>query len=455
VQSIKRLLLPQRTDINDLLFDGNLEGFLVDDNNYKVIVDNCSLNETEQQETNEKNEEKPQELTKNQEIEEFIMDRYDVRFNAIKQQPEYCIKNEDKIFQPIDKYVLNSLRRELNQHGLNTSVLNLKSILESDFAKMVHPIREYFNSLPPWDEEADHIKELANTVIVGNPEIWQEYFQKWLVAVVANTLNNQGCQNHTCLVITGKQGAFKTTWLDHLCPKNLSQYLFTGKIDPQNKDSLTYIAECFLINIDDQLRQLNKRDENELKNLITTPFVKYRRPYDIYITEYPHTASFMASVNGNDFLTDPTGSRRFLPFEAIEIDINAAKAIDMDLVYAQAMHLYKSDFRYWFDHKEIEELHTHNQAFQVVSIEEQLVLEYFDKPDERESATDYLQSAVIQSYLENLIRSRLSPKKLGEALTKLGFEKWQRTKDGKTKWVWSVIKKEIPQVDQENNNNPF
>ncbi|NDW13904.1 hypothetical protein D0T50_13620, partial [Bacteroides sp. 214] len=34
-----------------------------------------------------------------------------------------------------------------------------------------------------------------------------------------------------------------------------------------------------------QLKALNKRDENELKNLITTPAVKYRRPYDVYIVD--------------------------------------------------------------------------------------------------------------------------------------------------------------------------
>lgn len=63
---------------------------------------------------------------------------------------------------------------------------------------------------------------------------------------------------------------------------------------------LTLVAEYLFINIDDQLKALNKRDENELKNLITAPSVKYRRPYDVYIEEYPHLASFMASVNGND-----------------------------------------------------------------------------------------------------------------------------------------------------------
>ncbi len=105
--------------------------------------------------------------------------------------------------------------------------------------------------------------------------------------VVANAMNDLGCQNHVCLVLTGEQGKFKTTWLDNLLSPLTRQLSFTGKIDPQNKDVLTLVAEYLFINIDDQLKALNKRDENELKNLITAPSVKYRRPYDVYIEEYP------------------------------------------------------------------------------------------------------------------------------------------------------------------------
>ena len=99
----------------------------------------------------------------------------------------------------------------------------------------------------------------------------------------------------------------------------------------------TYIGQNLIVNIDDQLKALNKRDENELKNLITCPMVKYRMPYDKYVEEHPHLASFVASVNGNDFLTDPTGSRRFLPFEVLSIDIERAKAISMDSVYTLSL----------------------------------------------------------------------------------------------------------------------
>ena len=174
--------------------------------------------------------------------------------------------------------------------------------MESDFCNKVNPIREYLLNLPkPKGEDESEIIRLANCVVVRNPDKWQHYFVKWLVAVVANAMDDLQCRNHTCLVLTGEQGKFKTTFLDLLCPEELKSYLFTGKIDPQGKDVQTLIAEYLFINIDDQLKALNKRDENELKNLITTPRVKYRRPYDTYIEEYPHLASFMASVNGNDF----------------------------------------------------------------------------------------------------------------------------------------------------------
>ena len=61
----------------------------------------------------------------------------------------------------------------------------------------------------------------------------------------------------------------------------------------------------------------------------------------------------MASVNGNDFLTDPTGSRRFLPFEVLNIDLEAAKRVDMDKVYAEAVWHWKSGFQYWFDESKL------------------------------------------------------------------------------------------------------
>ena len=221
--------------------------------------------------------------SKNERIESLLNVLYDFRFNTVKSRTEYRAASSSGLYQPVTKFVLNSFRRRLDATaGIVTSAENIRTILESDFARKAHPIQEYFNALPLLNPaEHGHIGRLLNTVQVANPGKWEEYFTKWLIGVVANAMNDTGCQNHTCLVLTGdKQGQFKSWWLDNLCPTPLKNYLFTGKIDPQGKDILTLIAEYLFINIDDQLKELNKQNENALKNLITTPAVKYRRPYD-------------------------------------------------------------------------------------------------------------------------------------------------------------------------------
>lgn len=385
--------------------------------------------------------------SKNERIESLLNVLYDFRFNTVKSRTEYRAASSSGLYQPVTKFVLNSFRRRLDATaGIVTSAENIRTILESDFARKVHPIREYFNALPLLNPaEHGHIGRLLNTVQVTNPGKWEEYFTKWLIGVVANAMNDTGCQNHTCLVLTGdKQGQFKSWWLDNLCPPLLKNYLFTGKIDPQGKDILTLIAEYLFINIDDQLKELNKQNENALKNLITTPAVKYRRPYDVYIEEYPHLTSFMASVNGNEFLTDPTGSRRFLPFEVLYIDKPTAENIHMDNVYSEIMYLYRQGVRYWFNDMEIRELHLANTGFEVQTVEFEMLTQYFEKPTEEEEPLFFMTTAQILARLRDICAMQLSEKRLGEALRKAGFKRVQKRINKQNYSVYGYRIKPIP-----------
>lgn len=391
--------------------------------------------------------------SKSQQAESYLNTVYEFRFNTIKQKPEYKLKGgvKNPEFKPIDKYKLLSIKRELDAHGILISKDGVMDILFSSFSKPVNPVKDYFKQNFPWDGITDHIKQLCDTVHCKNPDDWYTYLKKWLVAVIANVFIDERCANHTMLVLTGEQGKFKTTWLENLCPKKIQSYLFTGKMNLENKDSLTLIAEYLFVNIDDQLKQLHKKDENELKNLITINHVKYRRPYDPIITEYPHLCSFMASVNGNEFLNDPTGSRRFLPFEVLNIDIKAAQALDMDLVYAQAFHLWENGFVYWFNEAEIDKLNARNSAFSMISNEEELINYYFStkKPTGSYAQKKFLPSAIIQSRIEKFSNIRMSSKKLGEALKKLGYNKTQKVLEGKITWGWEVYEKDHEQIETE------
>ena len=393
--------------------------------------------------------------SKNGEIETYLSSRYEFRYNTVLGRTEYRRMNSSD-FTKVGRYEINTLRREIdNDIGIITSSDNLYSIIESSFSPRINPIQEYFKALPLVDIGCDEgnsnisslslkaIPKLTSCVVVRNHEKWLQYLTKWLVAVVANAMNDRECRNHTCLVLTGEQGKFKTTFLDLLCPPALHGYSYTGKIYPQEKDTLTYIGQNLIVNIDDQLKALNKRDENELKNLITCPMVKYRMPYDKYVEEHPHLASFVASVNGNDFLTDPTGSRRFLPFEVLSIDIERAKAISMDNVYAEAKALLKSGFRYWFDDDEIAELYRESEDFQVQTAEMELLLRCFEKPTEDESYS-LMTTTEILTYLGIYTHQPLVAKRMGEALKKAGYIKVSKRRNGGSPIYVYKIRKILP-----------
>ena len=296
--------------------------------------------------------------SKNGEIETYLSSYYEFRYNTVLGRTEYRDK-DDTHFSKVGRYEINTLRRELdNDVGIITSSDNLYSIIESSFSPRINPIQEYFKGLPLRDignicgnnsgnsDSCNHdssgnnenncccdisslslkaIPDLASCVVVRNSDKWLPYLTKWLVAVVANAMDDRECRNHTCLVLTGEQGKFKTTFLDLLCPPALHGYSYTGKIYPQEKDTLTYIGQNLIVNIDDQLKALNKRDENELKNLITCPMVKYRMPYDKYVEEYPHLASFVASVNGNDFLPTPQAAGVFFPLRCFPLTLSVQR----------------------------------------------------------------------------------------------------------------------------------
>lgn len=383
--------------------------------------------------------EAPKKTSSLQLAEEYLKSKYQFRFNILTCNTEFkTIKGKE--WQDLDKFYFNSILREMKLGGYSIKKEELEMLLSSDFIKRSDPIKEYIQNIEHWDK-IDWIEELCSTVTVYNSEKWVPFFKKWIVAVFANALDDEHCKNHCCIVLTGGQGAYKTTWLNNLCSHGLRKYIFTGRLDldVKNKDTMSIMAEHIFVNIDDQLWNLHfhKQREDDLKNLITLQTVKYRRPYDRSVKEYPHLCSFMGSVNRREFLTDSTGSRRFLSFEVLNIDIDRAKRINMEKVYAQAIHLLKSGFQYWFSPEEVKDIEANNSIFKANTLEEEIVLRYYEKPTSA-SNTLYLTASDLKTKLEEVTRQKLSLHKLGEALAKLGYEKQQKRFGENRAWVYEI-----------------
>lgn len=138
-------------------------------------------------------------------------------------------------------------------------------------------------------------------------------------------------------------------------PATRPQTLLRLKTNSQRltKDDLFTMTENLLVNFE-EIDSMQRSELNQLKAMTTTLYVNERPAYGRNKVHLPHVASFCATGNNLQFLTDDTGNRRWLPFEVTAIDNPWTAHIDYEGLYAQAKHLLDNDFRYWYRDHEIE-----------------------------------------------------------------------------------------------------
>lgn len=365
-------------------------------------------------------------------IKRYISNKAQFRNNIVTGKLEYKSQTMPD-FKEVDDYALNTMSVELAENNIKCSPSELKDILMSRLSPRYNPFTDFMENLPPWDGKTDHIEELASTVETSNQQLWSRAFKKWIVAMVASVLKDEVI-NHTALILTGTQGFGKSTWLQKLIPEQLQQYCYSGTIRIGDKDTLVLLSEKMLIIID-ELAYLNNRQLNELKEIITKKDVQIRRAYGRFTERMPRRASFAGSVNDKELLTDTTGSRRFLCF-TLEHQINNNHNVDMNLVYAQALALFKGGFQYWFDLKEIHELNLNNEEFRVRSIEEEYLLLTFERAS-KDQICKKMAAGEIMTELNRLHKLPISDaakQRLGKALNVNHFE-WTKSNGRKVYFV--------------------
>lgn len=353
-------------------------------------------------------------------IEGFLSTQAEFRKNVVTGKEEMRYPNAREFVELTDRLV-NSLWSRMTKEGHTVRLCDVHSVLESEFVPEFNPFVQYFHSLPEWDGTTDYIGQLAATVHVeGDAALFDNCFRKWLVATVVSLMVKE-VTNHEILVLVGRQGCYKTTWLARLLPPELRRYFCVRSNNGRlSKDDNLALSEFALICLE-EIDELRQSELNQLKALVTLPAVNERRAYAHYKENRPHIASFCGTTNHPEFLNDPTGSRRWLPFTVKHIDDPYTHPVEYAGVYAQALSLWKTGFRYWFDEKEIAQVNARNERFETASLETDLVLASFRVPMPDEECL-FLTVGEILQHISGGIKNPLSAVKVGLALRKAGFE---------------------------------
>mgnify|MGYP004676255789 FL=1 len=363
----------------------------------------------------------------------YLNEKYELRYNMVMKYTEYVPKDKEWIgFQAVEPRVQKSLTLEVQLAGINVSIKDVRNFLESNFIKNYNPVEEFlFTCYDNWDGK-DHIRALARTVPTNNPH-WEDWFYTWFLAMVEQWHNRTGRQygNSVAPLLISKQGYNKSTFCRRLIPPQLQWGYTDNLILSEKRQVLQAMSQCLLINLDEFNQISAKVQQGFLKNLIQLPNVKYKPPYGSHVQEFPRTASFIATSNMDDILTDPSGNRRFIGIELTgPIDVSVRP--NYQQLFAQAEKAIWNGEKTYFDAEQTALIMENNRRYQQIDPVMQCFCESFT-PTEDENEGTFMTAAAIFSELKAKYGASLEAKSLlsfGRCLKNIDELKRKRTMKG-------------------------
>lgn len=363
-------------------------------------------------------------ILKIDEIENYLLGNYEIRINVITNTIEKRTKGTKEAFEPINE---NDLKYELLKKGYSRFDGELKALLGSSIIQKYDPFKEYFEGLPTWDtSQPDYIQELSTYVKTDDQKWFELMFKKMLVRVIAQAINKIQFNKH-CFTFVGNQHDGKTSFFEFLIPDQLKPYSRKGYDFHGGREGKTSLSQNIIINLD-ELGQYEKKDlNNEFKATLSEGYVKIRPLYANNEVSIPRRASFVASTNSRDFLTDATGSVRWIIFNVISINHDNgekngySKNVDIDKVWAQAYYLLKEGFKCELSRDDISQNELLNRRFLRVTTEMELISTHFQKSEKGQIGAIFYTSSKIEKILRDKGYPKLYATQVGAALKMLGF----------------------------------
>lgn len=363
----------------------------------------------------------------------FLCKKYDFRYNSVMKCTEYRPKEKDYWgYQPVDARVQKRMTLEVQLANIRVSIKDVRNYLESDLLSTYNPVENFlFTCEGKWDGK-DHIRALARTVPTDNP-YWEDWFYTWFLAMVDQwrTYSHRKYGNSVAPLLISKQGYNKSTFCRSLVPPELQWGYNDNLVLSEKRQVLQAMCQSLVINLDEFNQISPQVQQGFLKNIIQLPSVKIKPPYGSHVQEFPRMASFIATSNMEDILSDPSGNRRFLGVE-LTGPINVSQRPNYEQLYAQALSALRAGEKTYFDAEQTRQIMANNRKFEVLSPVDQYFDLYFDLTDDAKQG-EYLTAAEIFQELKSHIGSSLKLNSLiafGRKLSQMPTIHRKRFNDG-------------------------
>ena len=363
----------------------------------------------------------------------FLCKKYDFRYNSVMKFTEYRPKDKDYWgYQPVDARVQKRMTLEVQLANIRVSIKDVRNYLESDLLSTYNPVEDFlFKCAGKWDGK-DYIRALARTVPTDNP-YWEDWFYTWFLAMVDQwrSYSHRKYGNSVAPLLISKQGYNKSTFCRSLVPPELQWGYNDNLVLSEKRQVLQAMCQALLLNLDEFNQISPQVQQGFLKNIIQLPSVKMKPPYGSHVQEFPRMASFIATSNMEDILSDPSGNRRFLGVE-LTGPIDVSQLPNYEQLYAQALAALQAGEKTYFDAEQTKLIMASNRKFEVISPVDQYFNLYFDLTDDAKQG-EYLTAAEIFQELKSHIGSSVKLSNLisfGRKLSQMPSIHRKRFNDG-------------------------
>jgi predicted P-loop ATPase len=227
------------------------------------------------------------------------------------------------------------------------------------------------------------------------------------------------------------QNTGKTHFFRYLLPNELQPYFAEAELTGDKDENLLMCNKLMIMN--DEMSNKSKRDITMVKKLCSAQWFNLRRPYGRTSEDFRRIATLAGTSNDLALLNDPSGNRRIIPIDVLSIDHSAYNAVDKVNLWVEAYKAYKAGESFHLSSQDIKTLESNTEEFEEPSAESEGIIAYFEPGD-----SQYLTNTAIKSYIEIRMKQRLSAKKLGMELKRLGFEQVVRKVNAQPARVYGV-----------------
>ena len=171
-----------------------------------------------------------------------------------------------------------------------------------------HPIRQYFEALPPWDGEKRVDTLFIDYLGADDNEYIRAVCRKTLCAAYMRVYH-PGIKFDYLPVFNGAQGIGKSTFISNLGMEWFSDSL---TLSDMNDKTAAEKLQGYWIHEIGELAGMKKADLDKVKAFVSRCDDKYRASFGKRVTPHPRQCVFFGTTNSeNGYLRDITGNRRF------------------------------------------------------------------------------------------------------------------------------------------------